>query len=84
MTATFDKILANLIKGDDKHQFGKTNIFFQAGQVAYLKKLHADRLRHCCIIIQKQVRAFIFRKKYLRTVKTIRCIQHWARDYIAR
>jgi myosin-5 len=52
--------------------------------VAYLEKLRADRLRHCCIIIQKQVRAFICRKKYLRKVKATRCMQRWARGFIAR
>jgi len=84
MRATCDKILANFIKDDDKYQFGKTKIFFRAGEVAYLEKLRADRLRHCCIIIQKQVRAFICRKKYLRKVKAVQCIQRWARGFVAR
>ena len=74
MTATCDKILDNFIKDDNKYQFRKTKIFFQAGEVAYLDKMCVDRLRHCCIIIQKQVRAFICRKKYLCKVEAIWCI----------
>ncbi|PSN35592.1 Unconventional myosin-Vb [Blattella germanica] len=84
MKATCEKILANFIKDDDKYQFGKTKIFFRAGQVAYLEKLRADRLRHCCIIIQKQVRAFICRKKYLRKLKATQCMQRYARGFMAR
>ncbi|XP_021923468.1 unconventional myosin-Va [Zootermopsis nevadensis] len=84
MRATCEKILGNFIKVDDKYQFGKTKIFFRAGQVAYLEKLRADKLRQCCIIIQKQVRAFICRKKYLRKVKATQCIQRYVRGFIAR
>ncbi|PNF43034.1 hypothetical protein B7P43_G08783 [Cryptotermes secundus] len=84
MRATCEKILGNIIKDDDKYQFGKTKIFFRAGQVAYLEKLRADKLRQCCIIIQKQIRAFICHKKYLRKIKATRCIQRYARGFIAR
>ncbi|KAJ9582514.1 hypothetical protein L9F63_003128, partial [Diploptera punctata] len=84
MRAICEKVLGNFIKDEDKYQFGKTKIFFRAGQVAYLEKLRADKLRQCCIIIQKQVRAFICRKKYLRKHRATRCIQRYARGFMAR
>ncbi|KAJ8869595.1 hypothetical protein PR048_028587 [Dryococelus australis] len=84
MKATCEKILDNNIQDPDKFKFGKTKIFFRAGQVAYLEKLRADKLRACCIIIQKQVRAFICRKKYLRMLHSICCLQRYARGYLAR
>nr|CAD7595944.1 unnamed protein product [Timema genevievae] len=69
---------------NDKYQFGKTKIFFRAGQVAYLEKLRADKLKQCCIIIQKQIRMFICRKRYLRMLQSIKSIQRYARGFLAR
>ncbi|CAG2055273.1 unnamed protein product, partial [Timema podura] len=84
MKATCDRILGNIIKENDKYQFGKTKIFFRAGQVAYLEKLRADKLKQCCIIIQKQIRMFICRKRYLRMLQSIKSIQRYARGFLAR
>ncbi|XP_046984873.1 unconventional myosin-Va [Schistocerca americana] len=81
---TCERIVSKIIKDTDKFQFGKTKIFFRAGQVAYLEKLRADKLRKCCIIIQKQVRAFICRKKYLRVKKSILLLQRYGRGVLAR
>jgi len=57
---------ASLSQDEDKYQFGKTKIFFRAGQVAYLEKLRGDKLRACGVMIQKHVKGWIYRKKYLR------------------
>nr|CAD7262898.1 unnamed protein product [Timema shepardi] len=84
MKATCDRILGNIIKENDKYQFGKTKIFFRAGQVAYLEKLRADKLKQCCIIIQKQIRMFICRKRYLRMLQSIKSLQRHARGFLAR
>nr|CAD7430254.1 unnamed protein product [Timema monikensis] len=84
MKATCDRILGNIIKENDKYQFGKTKIFFRAGQVAYLEKLRADKLKQCCIIIQKQIRMFICRKRYLRMLRAIKSLQRHARGFLAR
>lgn len=81
---TCQTILEQHIKIPDKYQFGKTKIFFRAGQVAYLEKLRADKLRRCCIIMQSTVRAFICRKKYLKLQKSIRNIQRYGRGLLAR
>lgn len=84
MKETCKKILAKQIRDSDVYQFGKTKIFFRAGQVAYLEKLRSDRLRVCCIIMQSTVRAFICRKKYLRMINAVCGIQRYGRGYLAR
>lgn len=68
----------------DKYQFGKTKIFFRAGQVAYLEKLRADKLRAACIRIQKTIRCWLARKKYLRQRNAAITIQRFTRGYQAR
>lgn len=68
----------------DKYQFGKTKIFFRAGQVAYLEKLRADKLRAACIRIQKTIRCWLARKKYLRQRHAAITIQRFTRGYQAR
>lgn len=84
MKATCENILVKSIHTVDKYKFGRTKIFFRAGQVAYLEKLRADKLRKCCIIVQSQIRAFICRKKYIKLKKSICNIQRYGRGLLAR
>ncbi|KAB0805025.1 hypothetical protein PPYR_01995 [Photinus pyralis] len=84
MKLTCEKILKIYIRAPDMYQFGKSKIFFRAGQVAYLEKLRADKLRKCCIIVQSTVRAFIYRRKYLKIKKSICNIQRYGRGVLAR
>ncbi|GJQ86816.1 Myo5 [Trypoxylus dichotomus] len=84
MRYTCTTILQQYIKNPDYYQFGKTKIFFRAGQVAYLEKLRADKLMRCCIIVQSTIRTFIWRRKYLRMQNAIYNIQRYARGYLAR
>lgn len=72
------------LQDQDKYQFGKTKIFFRAGQVAYLEKLRADKLRAACIRIQKTIRCWLARKKYLRKRSAAITIQRFTRGYQAR
>ncbi|XP_053573459.1 unconventional myosin-Va isoform X2 [Bombina bombina] len=81
---TCRNVLENLILDKDKYQFGKTKIFFRAGQVAYLEKIRADKLRVACIRIQKTIRGWLLRKKYLRMRKAAINIQRFVRGYQAR
>lgn len=84
MKKTCEVILKKCIKDSSTYQFGKTMIFFRAGQVAYLEKLRADKLKACCIMMQKSVRMFICRKKYLRIQKSAALIQRYGRGVIVR
>ncbi|XP_060930749.1 unconventional myosin-Vb [Limanda limanda] len=77
-------LLATLIKEPDMFQFGKTKIFFRAGQVAYLEKLRADKFRSACIKIQKTVRGWLQRIRYRKIRKMAITLQRYGRGYLAR
>ncbi|RXN27019.1 unconventional myosin-Vb isoform X2 [Labeo rohita] len=77
-------LLETLIKDPDKFQFGKTKIFFRAGQVAYLEKLRADKFRYACIKIQKTVRGWLQRIRYRKIRKSAITLQRYGRGYLAR
>ncbi|XP_054901056.1 unconventional myosin-Va isoform X6 [Poeciliopsis prolifica] len=81
---TCKNVLEKLVQDQDKYQFGKTKIFFRAGQVAYLEKLRADKLRAACIRIQKTIRCWLARKKYLRQRSAAITIQRFTRGHQAR
>ncbi|XP_039606325.1 unconventional myosin-Vb isoform X1 [Polypterus senegalus] len=77
-------LLENLIKDPDKFQFGKSKIFFRAGQVAYLEKLRADKFRSACIMIQKTVKGWLQKVKYRRIRKAAITLQRYGRGFLAR
>ena len=61
------------------YRIGQSKIFFRAGQVAYLEKLRSDKLQACGIMIQKHVKMWIYRKKYLAIRKSALLLQIYAR-----
>ena len=67
--------------GRDKYQFGRTKIFFRAGQVAYLEKLRSDRLKACGILIQKRVRGWLAQRRYQKLRKTALLLQTYGRGF---
>ncbi|XP_057692410.1 unconventional myosin-Vc isoform X3 [Corythoichthys intestinalis] len=78
-TQTCKSLLQRLIQDSNQYKFGRTKIFLRAGQVAYLEKLRLDQLRGACITIQKYVRGWIQRRKYLRLRRAAILIQHYIR-----
>eukprot|EP00045_Choanoeca_perplexa_P015970 m.208486 g.208486 ORF g.208486 m.208486 type:complete len:1858 (+) comp17133_c0_seq10:3764-9337(+) len=78
------EILEPLIADADKFQFGKTKIFFRAGQVAYLEKLRATKMRESMIKIQSHVRGFLQLRRYLRIRQAALAIQAYGRGLLAR
>ncbi|XP_063875803.1 unconventional myosin-Va-like isoform X5 [Scylla paramamosain] len=84
MRLTCEKIIANMITDEDKFKFGRTKIFFRAGQVAYMEKLRADRLSACGIMIQKHVRMYIHRNRFRTMRNSAIIIQKYARGMAAR
>ncbi|KAK5082943.1 Myosin type-2 heavy chain 1 [Lithohypha guttulata] len=68
----------------DKYQLGLTKIFFRAGMLAYLENLRSARLKECAIMIQKNLRAKYYRRKYLEARDSILDIQTAIRGYMAR
>ncbi|KAM9854202.1 unconventional myosin-Va-like [Aulostomus maculatus] len=77
-------LLEKLVKDQNNYQFGKSKIFFRAGQVAYLEKLRSDQLRIACVHIQKTIRCWLARKKYLRWKQSAVTIQRHVRGHQAR
>ena len=81
---TCEYVLTKYINDPDKFQFGKTKIFFRAGQVAYLEKIRLDKLKAACVLLQKTLRCFVARKQFLLKKRSIVKIQKVARGFMAR
>lgn len=81
--ATCENILRNSIN-DEKYRLGKTQIFFRAGQVAYLEQLRSDTRKRYIIIVQAAVRRFICYRKYTKLRKSVLGIQTYGRGLLAR
>ncbi|XP_054982057.1 unconventional myosin-Vb isoform X2 [Sorex araneus] len=77
-------VLESLLKDPDKFQFGRTKIFFRAGQVAHLEKLRANRFRTATIMIQKTVRGWLQRVRYRRLRGATLTLQRYCRGHLAR
>lgn len=66
-----DKILKVSIDDSKTYQLGNTKIFFKAGMLAHLEKLRSDKLFQCAVLIQKNVRRRLCRKKYVEMRQSI-------------
>ncbi|XP_065187492.1 unconventional myosin-Va-like isoform X2 [Sycon ciliatum] len=82
--ASTEIVVKMLIQDEDKYQFGKNKVFFRAGQVAYLERLRGDKLNKAGVVIQKTVRAFIHRRKYVRIRRMALYVQARLRGRLAR
>ncbi|RFU33909.1 hypothetical protein B7463_g2466, partial [Scytalidium lignicola] len=71
-------------KGLDKYQLGLTKIFFRAGMLAFLENLRTNRLNECAIMIQKNLKAKYYRRKYLEARNAILTFQSLTRGHLAR
>lgn len=67
-----------------KYQLGLTKIFFRAGMLAFLENLRTSRLNECAIMIQKNLRAKYYRRRYLYARDSILTTQALIRGYLAR
>lgn len=77
-------ILDACITDTDKYQVGETKIFFLAGQLAYLEKMRSDRFDACATVLQKNMRRFVYRHRYLRMKEMAVKLQCLARVLIAK
>ncbi|MEQ2209568.1 hypothetical protein XENOCAPTIV_001025, partial [Xenoophorus captivus] len=57
--ASCRQALPQLIPDTDQYCFGKTKVFFRAGQVAVLERLRSERLRVAAVIIQSHVKGWL-------------------------
>ncbi|KAK4989913.1 Myosin type-2 heavy chain 1 [Elasticomyces elasticus] len=70
--------------GTDKYQLGLTKIFFRAGMLAFLENLRTSRLNNAAIMIQKNLRAKYYRRRYLEAIDSIRAFQSLMRGHVSR
>ncbi|CAL3965931.1 unnamed protein product [Diplocarpon coronariae] len=71
-------------QGMDKYQLGLTKIFFRAGMLAFLENLRTNRLNDCAIMIQKNLKANYYRRKYLDARNAVLLFQSATRAHLAR
>ncbi|XP_017838589.1 unconventional myosin-Va isoform X5 [Drosophila busckii] len=84
MNQSCRNIVLKWIPDQDKYRFGNTQIFFRAGQVAFLEQVRANLRKKYITIVQSVVRRFIHRRRYVRLQGVISGIQCHARGYLAR
>lgn len=48
------------------YQFGRTKIFFRAGQVGYLERIRSQKLREYTLTIQRHVRGWLARRSFIK------------------
>ncbi|KAF2142904.1 uncharacterized protein K452DRAFT_297422 [Aplosporella prunicola CBS 121167] len=83
--AILQKALGTENGGDsDKYQLGLTKIFFRAGMLAFLENLRTRRLNGAAVMIQKNLRAKYYRRKYLEAREAIVSMQAVIRGFQAR
>ena len=69
---------------EDKYQMGKTKIFFRAGMLALMENKRTARLNEAAIMIQKNLLARYYRRRYLEARESILFSQAQIRGFIAR
>jgi myosin heavy subunit len=74
---------ANKSEGLDEYQLGPTEVYFGAGTLAFLEKLRTSRLDHGATVIQKNLKAKYYRRKYLEAQKAIILVQAVTRRHLA-
>ncbi|KAI8803826.1 P-loop containing nucleoside triphosphate hydrolase protein [Cladochytrium replicatum] len=77
-------VVKETISNTDKYQLGLSKVFFRAGQLAVLEKLRTERLRFCVVLIQKNMRKFIYQKRYKAVREAAVNTQTLVRAAIAR
>ena len=79
-----ESILRPLIADEDKYQFGRTKLFFRAGQVAFLEKLRADKRAEAAVMVQKHVRRWRAERAYQEKRTAAIQLQRYIRGMAAR
>ncbi|KAK7757261.1 Myosin type-2 heavy chain 1 [Diatrype stigma] len=70
--------------GSDTYQLGLTKVFFRAGMLAHLENLRQTRMSEAAILIQKNLKAKYYRRKYLEARESVIGLQALFRAYTTR
>uniref|UniRef100_A0A8C1KH65 Methyl-CpG binding domain protein 3b n=1 Tax=Cyprinus carpio TaxID=7962 RepID=A0A8C1KH65_CYPCA len=84
MRCSCQSALPDLIPDPEQYCFGKTKVFFRAGQVAVLEKLRGDRLHAAGVLIQSWVRGWLQHRHYQRLRWATFILQRYIRGTLAR
>ncbi|KAJ7416499.1 Unconventional myosin-Vb [Willisornis vidua] len=76
--------LGRLLQDPSKYQFGRTKVFFRAGQVAALEELRYQCVRAACTLLQRHLRGWLARRSFGRARMAVLCLQRYARGLLAR
>jgi len=82
--ALTEKIVASTITNPDKYQFGITKVFFRTGMLAYLEKIRSDRLNKAIIMVQKNIKCYIYKKRYMKIREAALTVQSAIRMKVAK
>lgn len=84
VAAQCERIVRQWIQDEDKYRFGNSQIFFRAGQVAYLEQVRTETRRRHIISVQSLVRRYLCRRRYLLLRRTAIGLQSRVRGVLAR
>ncbi|ORX55940.1 myosin-2 [Piromyces finnis] len=79
-----EKIVESTITNPDKYQFGITKVFFRTGMLAYLEKIRSDRLNKAITMVQKNIKCFIYKKRYINIREAALTVQAAVRIKLAQ
>ena len=84
LQASCRRALPRLIPDLEQYCFGRTKVFFRAGQVALMERLRAERLRGAAVVVQCWVRGWLARLRYGRVRWAARTLQRHCRGALGR
>jgi myosin V len=84
--AQCEDVLAKLMPGRNiqDYQTGLTRVYFREGVLENLEAMRAQALRKYALILQKNARCFVQRRRFLRLKKSCIVVQQYWRRYVAR
>ena len=84
VTSLCDTILQRNIDDKSKYQLGNTKIFFKAGMLAHFENLRSEKLYRSAVMLQKNMRRYVYRKRYLDIRASHIALQVLARGRVVR
>ncbi|CAL8349136.1 unnamed protein product [Gadus morhua 'NCC'] len=78
------RALPRLLPDPERYCFGRTKVFFRAGQVAVMERLRAERLRGAAVEVQRRARGWLARRRYGRVRWAAATLQRHCRGALGR
>jgi myosin V len=78
------KLLKNMITDHTSFQTGLSKIFFRSGVLGQLEVAKSNKLHQSVVTIQKNVRCFLGRKRWLEARQSIIAVQSYAKGALVR